>query len=458
MFRHCRLSAEFPILAFLLTLLAACNTLPPLEQTRAASPDQVAVRVQCELAKALEPHLTNGRRQNATDHTWLQKWTAEVDLTLVVADTTGVAPTVLINNPIKPAVLPGIGSFAQAFTFGVNAGLNSTATRTEQLSFTIDLKNLPEHARSLPCSKEENRDLDANLGMSEWLDDVFKVIDSKHVNSGAAKPKPLRPATIPRPATAAPSTLAVSETSPAGRLESAINSAYPKDHNKDPLPVCDLTLPNGNPIPVPGGTALKPDAAMDVFRCFTLKFNAPDDISFPRERPKEWRQDAEKWLRLTKNIIATVRQLHESQLTKEQAKRENYENFTIDKDDVVADSLFLPKDSKLSTIATYYRALMATAITIEAALRPKALPPVQAIVHQVNFVLVANTSVSPNWSLVRVKGPNNSASTNLVSASRSRTHGLVITIGDPGSDAAKTARASASISSALKNSGIIISP
>jgi hypothetical protein len=65
-------------------------------------------------------------------------------------------------------------------------------------------------------------------------------------------------------------------------------------------------------------------------------------------------------------------------------------------------------------------------------------PPLDAIGHQVQFVIVYNASISPSWTLVSFKGPS-PGSGSLASATKTLTHTLNIAIGPPGSpDVANT--------------------
>jgi hypothetical protein len=62
-------------------------------------------RVKCELAYAVEPYLRQSQQYD-----WFQRWTAGVDLNLVVTDSAGLSPSVSFVNPLPQAVLKNIGS------------------------------------------------------------------------------------------------------------------------------------------------------------------------------------------------------------------------------------------------------------------------------------------------------------------------------------------------------------
>jgi len=65
-------------------------------------------------------------------------------------------------------------------------------------------------------------------------------------------------------------------------------------------------------------------------------------------------------------------------------------------------------------------------------------PPLDAIGHQVQFLIVYTGNISPSWTLVNFKGPSPSTGTGF-SATKTRTHTLNIAVGPPGSpDVANT--------------------
>jgi hypothetical protein len=56
-------------------------------------------------------------------------------------------------------------------------------------------------------------------------------------------------------------------------------------------------------------------------------------------------------------------------------------------------------------------------------------PPIDSISHQIQFVVALSGSVSPNWTLVKFRGPTQSGS--FAQASRVRTHTLAIVMASP---------------------------
>lgn len=79
---------------------------------------------------------------------------------------------------------------------------------------------------------------------------------------------------------------------------------------------------------------------------------------------------------------------------------------------------------------------------------PKSDPPLDAISHQVNFVVAWSASANPTWTLLHFKGPSPTTGT-FGSASLSNTHNLTLVMGMPGSAATQNSRSSLTLSSAL---------
>jgi hypothetical protein len=103
-------------------------------------------------------------------------------------------------------------------------------------------------------------------------------------------------------------------------------------------------------------------------------------------------------------------------------------------------------------ISDFLKCLKTIQTTVQAIL-PKSSPkdpPIDAISHQVNFVVAWNGSLNPSWTLVNFKGPTPSSG-NFASLSESNTHNLTIVMGQPGSAAVANSRSSLTFSAAFAN-------
>src|SRR5262249_32964045 len=151
----------------------------PLEKGPTVAVSQVVQRVKCELAYAVEPYL---RRRKEFD--WFQRWTAGVDLTLIVSDGAGTTPGVQFINPLPQAVLKNVGAFSQNFTFGLSGGATTTATRTEVISFAVGLKEIEKQLSALDCALPEDHDLNSGLGLAEWVAESFDPVERGLLKKG----------------------------------------------------------------------------------------------------------------------------------------------------------------------------------------------------------------------------------------------------------------------------------
>ena len=75
-------------------------------------------------------------------------------------------------------------------------------------------------------------------------------------------------------------------------------------------------------------------------------------------------------------------------------------------------------------------------------------PPIDAISHQIQFIVVWNANATPNWTLVHFKGPGAGLGP-FASATDTNTHTLTIVMGVPNSQALATARTALTTSAAL---------
>jgi hypothetical protein len=140
-------------------LISGCTSVPPL----AGDPirvKEIVQRVKCEIADAIPK--PKGQWPTG-DYQWLRDWTAKVDLTLETDDTGGITPGVSFMDPL-PA--------SQTFTLGLGGGVNTTASRTETMSFTLSFAELrnPEYLNAERCPEVRAVGLLGHLGLSEWMD------------------------------------------------------------------------------------------------------------------------------------------------------------------------------------------------------------------------------------------------------------------------------------------------
>ena len=81
---------------------------------------------------------------------------------------------------------------------------------------------------------------------------------------------------------------------------------------------------------------------------------------------------------------------------------------------------------------------------------PKYDPPIDAISHQVQFIIVLNASANPTWTMLNFKGPSPSSGS-FLSGTDTNTHTLTIVMSEPSSPAAANARSSLTFGAAVSN-------
>jgi len=77
-------------------------------------------------------------------------------------------------------------------------------------------------------------------------------------------------------------------------------------------------------------------------------------------------------------------------------------------------------------------------------------PPIDSISHQIIFIVVANASVTPSWTLVHFRGPG-AGSSSLASISETDTHTLTISMGPSGSADVSNQKNNLTLSAGIAN-------
>jgi hypothetical protein len=371
-----RSNRYLPIVSLLLAVgNSACTRVPALDTDPNISVSQVVHRVKCELVEAVAPYLK--RRQ---EYDWFQRWTAGVDLTLIVTEQAGMSPTVSFIHPMHPLSIPGIGTFSQNFSFGAGLGLSTTASRNETISFALNLNEIDKEALPEECALHDDRGLNSDLGLKEWVASAFDPIERGLLKKGVHK--------SPKGGHGGGRSLAR-----AGESESQIRS-----------------------YASPEIRALMDKLAQDLKKVAGPRAPSSTDIN------------------IATNDIDNIVQALDAKVKND-----------------IASGVFAAEPP---FVATYRRQLLAARVELkamekEAAQQRKLDPPVESLSHQVQFVVALSGNVSPSWTLARFRGPATSGS--LASAASTRTHTLVVVLGDPGTDQAKSQRNALTVGTAIRS-------
>jgi hypothetical protein len=140
------LSVSLPLVA-----TGACTQVPALDvEAESVRIIDVVKRVKCDIYDAFTEE-TAGRRRLLSEkdgYQWLEGWTAQVDLNLLVNNQAGLTPGATIIDPLHQVSIPRVGTFSQSFTMGLGGGVNTTAARTETITFSLSVKEIEAELRN----------------------------------------------------------------------------------------------------------------------------------------------------------------------------------------------------------------------------------------------------------------------------------------------------------------------
>jgi hypothetical protein len=341
-------------------LVAGCTSTPPLHVDGIAI-GEVVERVKCEIAFAIpkpQPPYPTGRYQ------WLRNWTAKVDLTLITNSRSQVTPSASFINPIS----------AGTFTFGLSAGLDTSAERTETLSFTLSMREMWEYRKRAQCNLPDGRGARGDLGLQEWIESALAPVDKGQLRVGRH----------PRPGAKSPSPPPVMPALDLFRKEDRlIELKVARDRVVHFAKAASVALETAR-------DAGNKDLIQETYDAASVVYGA--QIAVQPELKKAEAIAAKLLVSdpdLKTEIEAIRKEARDASTGIDSAKG------AVDR---IVDGL--PRD-----------------------------PPIDGISHSVRFVVTVNGSLSPNWVLARFRGPT--AGGSLLSGSHSRTHTLSIAFGTP---------------------------
>jgi hypothetical protein len=339
-------------------LIAGCMSVPPLDVDSIAIGD-IVQRVKCEIAFAVPdpqpPHPTG-------PYQWMKNWSAKVDLTLITNARSAVTPSASFIDPISKGT----------FTFGISAGLETQAERTELLSFSLSLAEMREFRKRAECNLPNGRGLYGNLGLREWIDSALGPVEAGLLKVGR----------------------------------------HPRLGGK-PVPA-----PEVKPVELRGDDPLEPLrlARTAVVHYAKVAVEAYDKAykSGIRDKVQETYDEAGLVYGAWKKADPERRKA--DRLAKQLA---------IDFPPLQADITKLHTEAKDAG-----KEIDSAKDGVDAVIKRLPLdPPIDSLSHSVKFVVAVSGSLSPNWVLVHFRGP--SANSNLLSGTHTRTHTLSIVLGSP---------------------------
>ena len=415
--------------------LISCSTVPPLELASGSFETDIFVRdvvrrVKCEISNSFDDMVEDPRFY------WLQNWTAKVDLTLQINTQVGLTPTVATTKFFKNAFNFDAGSTSltskviQAVqqTFSVNAGatLNEQAQRLETVTFSLSLKEIKvwrERLRQEATYTQQDpfcdpgwRGLTGHLGLKEWVQSALYPVAVSELQAGE-HPSPAGGASRPPPSggSGVKAKAAVYKDVASARSEvtlAAKNAA-------DSAAAATASLKNSS-----AAAASVQSAMQNVIGPFLpvltdeLKVTLGRHSSIINTAEKYAEGDADKAENAAADAEAQKQKIFSSEPTPEG---------TINAAPVLEAQTDEAEARKFADDAKKQEATAAHSANQILGWSPN--PPIDGLLHSVQFIVTVGASVAPTWSLLEWKGP--SVTGPMAAASGVRTNTLNIALGAP---------------------------
>jgi hypothetical protein len=462
---------------------------------KSISINDVVRRVKCEIRDSIADRV--GPR-----YVWFNNWTAQADLTLVVNEQSGISPGATFTQPLTlGSVLGRVTNMSRSVSLGLGGGVNTTAMRSEIVSFSISMKEIRDQFRTMnefqlyrECHPHSYIDLNSNLGLKEWVDSALGPVENNILTEGYHKP-PKRPGggggTAAGGGGAKPQALreglAYGDT--LMDLSDLLDDTDPLKEKVDLIRFEYQILAGlGDLLRIIQSGTDTPPFSTDAFNK-KLTSNVEDIAAMEDVRKRKGLLSrlvdyaaitaafrrvggtfSEQQLATLKALVQKSVVSVEKQLVKDIPPviaalqlicdcRPLTEEHPADQkpvDNAGGQNAADKKTSAQKANETFSNGLkcLKTMLSevqadIPAGPAPKD-PPIDAISHQVQFVIAVNASANPTWTLVHFKGPT-PTSGSFASLSGTNTHTLTIVMGEPGSAAVANSRGSLTLSSALAN-------
>ena len=406
--------------------LSGCSTVPSLDAASGAAPQETNIliadvvrRVKCEIADAFDDKL--GDR----NFDWLWNWTAKVDLQLQVNETAGATPSATYthyypNVLVYSASAGLLGYIQQTFTLTGGVNYNTQAQRAETVSFTLPLQEVKNWRAGLggdESCRATGRELRGNLGLKEWVDSALYSVATAELRAAIQPqaPEPPGPPSVRPPSLPADNQPGASPTTPAAKARSEIAAdlraadlAYQNTVEHQAATTTAMASAQSAmqttvapDLPVLTDT-VKRVLANNMSTLSVLDEYARDDVEHAREARREL-EDIDR-------------------LADDAARRDPGEGFsarTLDRaSELTAASKRFANDANTKEQKAKR---IADGIVI---FKPN--PPIDGLLHSIQFIVTYGGSISPTWTLLLWKGPGTLPG---ISAQGVRTNNLNIALG-----------------------------
>lgn len=422
------------VAGFAAVLVSACASVPSLEGATGTAESNILVRdivrqVKCEISDAFDAKVEDRRFY------WLQNWTAKVDLTLMINEQAGLSPSVSYTKFFPNAFNFDAGSssltskvispVAQFFTLSAGANLSEQAQRSETITFSLSLKELKVWRKRLRSAAARSGtrieelicdphglELRGRLGLQEWIELALYPVEGLELQAGE-HPSPLGPSKPPGPSARGQPTerllpqdlsLAEAQRRVLQAATAARSSASKARQFQQDIGGLVSTLE----------TYVQSNASFFPVLTDELKTLIPRYVANVKTAHEYARQDAE-------NAEEAVKTIEKINSEVDAAVRARAGGFSATR---VEDAKSAANDAKKFENDAGKQKRLASSMAQKF---PSLNPPVDGLLHSVQFVVAYGASVAPNWTLLQWKGP--SLTVPGASASGVRTHILNIALG-----------------------------
>ena len=429
-----------PALALALTAvcLSGCSSVPSLDAASGADPSQTNIliadvvrRVKCEIADAFDDKL--GDR----NFDWLWNWTAKVDLQLQVNETAGASPGVTYTHYYPNAFIYSAGSeltngsligyFQQTFTLAGGVTYTTQAQRAETVSFTLPLQEVKAWRAGLGAQAQAGaigtdlcgatgRELRGNLGLKEWVDSALYPVSTSELRAGLhpEAPEPPGPPTV-RPRSEFKSEDRANATIPAASVMTEIAAdlraadlAYQRTVEHQAAISTDLASAQ-----TAMQTTVSPDLPVLTDTVKRILSNNMSTLSILEEYARDDVEHAREARRELEDI---------GRQTDDAARNDPSGNFSAE---AITRAAALTAAAKRFAEDARAKEQKAKRIS-DGIVSFKPNPPIDGLLHSVEFIVTYGGSVSPTWTLLLWKGPGTLPG---LSAQGVRTNSLNIALG-----------------------------
>ena len=394
-----------------------CSQVPSLKAAAGADRPQILIsdvikRIKCEIADSFDDKLAD------KDFQWLQNWTAKVDLTLQINDTAGVAPSASYTTFFRNAFNYAAGSTSltstvvaavnQSFTLTAGANYIEQAQRAETLTFTVSLQEVKawrqkrdrfirrtygDEVANHFCDPSD-RELRGYLGLKEWIDSSLYPVKISELQAGihpqpssATKPPTATPPPPPAKGFAAEMPIAEAKS----RVDKAAQSASTSTNNAAASQAAvGTSMAN---VETSMQTNIGPYYAVMTDE---LKHLLANNLSTLTTIVGYVKTDADSAQAENAEVQAIAKKIDDL------AAQQN-PPATVDPADILNAERLADNAKKFADDAANQQKKANTIASSLTNFRPN--PPIDALLHSIQFIVTYGGSITPNWSLLLWKGP-----------------------------------------------------